>query len=233
MRSIDLIAKANRHLDLGDQKSDDQALLAALAFFDMALVLMKPFDPNYATVVNWKCNVLRALRQYEDAVAWYREIIRISNETDGKDARNATAVLAEKQIREYCGRPNEPLAVSRSDAKPFDDPPYCMFAEEFCVLLSEKKYKRAHACLSPTLREALPIAKLKDSWQRMTQGAATADLSLTLEQHMVDWRGREAGEIGWCYFAIEAHGFNKAVNVVVGQTPQHVYWITKVEFGRP
>jgi len=62
-----LISKANRLGGLGlespDQKGDNQRLLAAVAYYDMALVLMKPFDPNYSTVLNWKCNTLTASGQ--------------------------------------------------------------------------------------------------------------------------------------------------------------------------
>ena len=162
----------------GDQKADDKALLAALAYYDMALALLKPFDPNYSTVVHWKCIVLRALRQYEEAVAWYREIVRISDETDGKAPRNATATLAEEMIHKYAGHANEPPVTAGADATDFDDPPYIMFAEEFCVLLSERNYKKAHACLSPALKEAVSAAKLKEEWLRMTKKAATADVAL-------------------------------------------------------
>src|SRR5579859_1887620 len=85
-----LISKANRlvGLPLPEQKGDPQKLLAALAYYDMALALIKPFDANYSTVVNWKCTVLRSLGQYEDAVNWYREIVRISDEVDGQARRN-------------------------------------------------------------------------------------------------------------------------------------------------
>jgi hypothetical protein len=136
-----LISKANRlaGLPLPDQKGDHRKLLAALAYYEMALALMKPFDPNYSTVLNWKCNLLRSLGQYEDAVNWYREIVRISDETDGKAKRNATAALADEMIQKYTGRANEPLEMGGAHAAAFDDPPYCMIAEEFCVLLRRNR----------------------------------------------------------------------------------------------
>ena len=168
------------------QKGDQQKLLAALAYYDMALALMKLFDPNYSTVVNWKCNVLRSLGQYEDAVNWYREIVRISDEVDGKAQRNATAALADEMIQKCAGRKNEPLEIGDADAAAFDDPPYCMVAEEFCVLLSEGKFKKAHLYLSPALRETFPTPKLKAEWQQMTGKAHPEEMSLTLEQHMVE-----------------------------------------------
>lgn len=232
-----LIAKANRLCGMsssaGNEKPDQKALVASLAFYDMALALLKPYDPNYATVVNWKCSVLRELRQYEEAVCWYREIIRISDETDGKGMRNATAKLAEEMIRACERRANEPLEVASGGEADFDDAPYCMYAEEFCALLAEQKFKKAHACLSPVLKETVSLKKLRDDWKQMTQGAKAEELGIALQQHMLDWPARKAEEIGWCYFSVSGEAFNEAVTVVVGRTPHHAYWITQLEFGRP
>lgn len=230
-----LISKANRLGGLGppDQKENNQKLLAVLAYYDMALALMKPFDPNYSTVLNWKCNVLRSLGQYEDAVNWYQEIVRISDEIDGKAQRNATAALADEMIQKHGRRKNEPLEIGNADAAAFDDPPYCMFAEEFCVRLSEGKFKKAHLCLSPPLKAMFPVAKLKEQWQQMTGKAPTEEISLTLEQHMVDWPGRKSGDVGWCYVAVSAAEFSEAIAVVVGRMADSSDRITQLEFGRP
>jgi tetratricopeptide (TPR) repeat protein len=229
-----LISKANRLGGLGppDQKGNKQELLAALAYYDMALALMKPFDPNYSTVVNWKCNVLQSLGQYEDAVSWYREIVRISDEIDGNAQRNATAALADKMIQKCAGHKNEPLDIGNVDATAFNHPPYCMVAEEFCVLLSEGKFKKAHLYLSPPLKEVWPIAKLKAEWQQMTGGAHSEEMSLTLEQHMVHWPDRKSDDVGWCYFSVSAAEFSEAVTVVVSRMSDNSD-ITQLEFGRP
>jgi hypothetical protein len=230
-----LISKANRlgGLGLPSQKGNSQKLLAALAYYDMALTLIKPFDPNYSTVVNWKCNVLVSLGQYEDAVSWYQEIVRISDETDGKGQRNATAVLAEEMIERYARRKNEPLKTPDTDAAAFDDPPYCMYAEEFCVLLAEGKFRKAHSYLSPKLKEMFPVPKLKAEWQQMTQKANSEEIALALQGHMVDRPRRRPDDIGWCYFSVSAAEFNEAVTIVIGRTPNNGYWITELEFGRP
>jgi tetratricopeptide (TPR) repeat protein len=230
-----LISKANRigGLPVPDQKGDHQKLLAALAYYDMALALMKPFDPNYSTVVNWKCNVLRSLGQYEDAVNWYREIVRISDAVDGKAQRNATAALADEMIQKHAGRKNEPLESGGADAAAFDDPPYCMVAEEFCVLLSEGKFKKAHLYLSPALKESFPLPKLKAAWQQMTGKAHSEEMSLTLQQHMVDWPDRKSDDVGWCYFSVSAAEFSEAITVVVSRMPDNSDRITQLEFGRP
>ncbi|MEO6005215.1 MAG: tetratricopeptide repeat protein [Opitutus sp.] len=156
-----LISKANKLCGLVSMdegaRPDQKALLSAIAYYDMALALQKPYDPNYSTVVNWKCNVLRELGQYEEAVSWYREIIRLSDETNGPEMRDATAKLAEEMIRDCGGRPSEPLAVETSGETDFDDPPYCMFAIEFCELLADQKFKKAHSYLSPTLKERVSL----------------------------------------------------------------------------
>jgi hypothetical protein len=51
-----LIAKANRLANgaSGSTETKHKQSLAAVAYFDMALLLMKPYDPNYATIVNWR-----------------------------------------------------------------------------------------------------------------------------------------------------------------------------------
>jgi tetratricopeptide (TPR) repeat protein len=230
-----LISKANRLGGLGppDQKANNRKLLAALAYYDMALALMKPFDPNYSAVVNWKCNVLRSLGQYEDAVIWYREILRISDEIDGKARRNAAAALADEMIQQYAGRRNEPLEIGSADAAAFNDPPYCMFAEEFCVVLSEGKFKKAHLYLSPSLKETWPAARLKAEWQQMTGKTHSEEMDLTLEQHIVDWPDRNSDDVGWCYFSVSAAEFREAVTVVVGRMPDNSYRITQLELSRP
>lgn len=232
-----LISKANRLCGMISTAStgepDKRALVASLAHYDMALALLKPYDPNYSTVVNWKCNVLRELGQYEEAVCWYREIIRISDETDGKGMRNATARLAEEMIRKCDGCPNEALEVASSTEADFDEPPYCMYAAEFCALLAERKFRKAQAYLSPMLRERVSVDRLKDDWKQMTQGSTSTELEIVLQQHMLDWPTRKAEDIGWCYFSVSTEAFNEAVSIVVGSTPQNGYWITELEFGRP
>ena len=216
-----------------NEKPEQKALMASLAHYDMALALLKPYDPNYSTVVNWKCNVLLELAQYEEAVCWYREIIRISDETDGKGMRNATATLAEEMVRKYDGRADEPMEVGSSTESDFDEPPYCMYAAEFCALLAEQKFKKAHACLSRELRERLSLDGLKGDWTRMTEGAKSAELGIALQQHMLDWPTRKPEDIGWCYFSVSTEAFSEAISIVVGRNPHNAYWITELELGRP
>lgn len=231
-----LIAKANRLYDMNSAsgaKGEPKALMSALAYYDMALVLMKPYDPNYATILNWKCNVLGELGQFKEAVSWYREIVRISDETDGIGMRNATAALAERMINAYDGRANQPLPTPVGGEVDFDEPPYCMYAEEFCELLAENKFTKAHARLSRVLQERVPMDSLKRDWKRMTQDANSADLGIVIQQHMLDWPTRKDEEIAWCYLSVSTDVINEAVSLVVGRTPYNGYWITELEFGRP
>ena len=231
-----LLAKANRLCGLdsaGSTEPNPKAIVTALAFYDMALSLLKPYDPNYSTVVNWKCNLLRELGQHAEAASWYREIVRLSDETDGKGMRNPTASLAERMLRSCDGLANEPLQLSPETAEQFDEPPYCMFADEFCRLLAEQKFKKAHACLSPLLRQRVSIEGLKRDWKQMTRGAKAADLTVALEQHVLEWPARKAEDIGWCYYSVSTETLSEGLTVVVGRTPQQTFWITGLEFGRP
>lgn len=216
-----------------DDKVSDPKLLVALAYYDMALALMKPFDPNYPTLVNWKCNLLAALGQYETAIEWHQEIVRISDETDGLTTRNATAQMAMEMIQRYAGRKNEPLASSEAEITAFDLPPYAMMAEEFCRRLCEGHFKKAQAMLSPKLRDLFPLAKLRADWQQMTRSSQTEPMSLALEQHLLDWPDRNPDDIGWCYVSVTASEFSEAVTVVVSRMPDHSERITHLEFGRP
>lgn len=229
-----LISKANKLAGMGQPLAaiDPQKGLAALAHYDMALALMKPFDPNYSTALNWKCNVLRALGQHEDAVEWYREIIRISDQIDGKAKRNATAALAEEMIQACGGKKNEPLEVDAADAALFDDPPFCMHAEKFCDWLNEGKFSKAHQLLSPTLKETFSVLALKAAWQQMTGNARPEEIALALEQHLVEWPDRKPDDIGWCYFSVSTEEAGEAVTVVVSGK-DHALLITELEFGRP
>ncbi|MBP8961608.1 MAG: hypothetical protein KBG39_01550 [Opitutaceae bacterium] len=230
-----LIAKANRLANgaSGSSETKHKQSLAAVAYFDMALLLMKPYDPNYATIVNWKCNALLSLEQYEEAVAWYREIVRISDETDGHAGRNATAKLAEEMIGKHSGMKNAPLPRDGEIDSNFDDPPYCMHAEEFCALLVERKFKKAHAYLSPKLQENFSVQRLKEAWGSIIGTAEPDSLAVSLEQHMLDWPSRKEDEIGWCYFSVSAQGISEGVSLVVARTPHNGYWLTEIEFGRP
>ena len=230
-----LISKANRLADLGDTKAkvSPKNLLAAVAYYDMALALTKPFDPNYATAINWKCNALVELGQYEEAGEWYREIVRISDEVDGQAKRNPTAALAEEMIQRYAGRPNEPLEIWEDDTTTFDDPPFCMFAAEFCALLSEKKFKQAHRYLAAPLQESMSVAELKAAWLEMTGAGDAADIAITLEQSLTDWPARKPDDVGWCYFSVAGEEFSEAVSLVVTRMPENWDRITELEFGRP
>lgn len=230
-----LISKANRlgGLGLSNQKVDNQKLLTALAYYDMALALMKRLDPNYSTVLNWKCNVLQSLGQYQDAIQWYQEIVLISDEIDGRVKRNATAALADEMIQKLAGRQNEPLAIGSPDTATFDDPPFCIYAAEFCNLLCDGNFKKAHSYLSTPLKTTFSIMRLKTDWQQMTSQARPEEISLVLEQHMVDWPGRQENDVGWCYFSVSAAEFSEAISVVVSRMSDNSDRISQIEFGRP
>lgn len=234
-----LISKANRLTEINDIMADGElsakkrkAFLKGVHFYEIALLLMKPFDPNYSTIMNWKCLALIRLGRFIEAVEGYEEIVRISDQTDGKGLRNATALLAEEQIQKYQNRENIPSdADSGEDTDAFDDPPYCMFAEDFCELLAKKKYRQAHAYLSEKTKEELTVSELGASWKNMTEGADLLDIEL--QKNMTDWPTRRKNEIAWCYFSVTGEEYSEAVAVVVAITEFDSYEITEIEFGRP
>lgn len=231
-----LVAKANRLsglLGAQSQPVEPDALVAAVAYYKMALLLSKPFDPNYATAANWLCITLVALKQYEDATIWYWEIVRISDEVDGAAGRNATAALALDMLSKYSGLRNEPLPELRDGSDRFNDPPYCMYAEEFCTLLADRKFKKAYGYLAPSLQQAISLVKLKQEWLRITGDAHVEDIDIVLQQHMLQWPARKPNDIGWCHFSVSGRDFNEAATMVVARTPYNGYWITELEFGRP
>ena len=229
-----LVAKANRLAGMLSEKrdTDRKQLIAAVSYYDMALVLSKPYDPNYPTILNWKCNALLRLGLYAEAVDWYREIVRISDETDGKVERNATAKLAEEMIAKYSGHPNE-ADLDSDGSQEFDDPPFCMFAEEFCQLLTERKFKKAHTLLAPFLKEQFTPTRLKESWTSMVGAERQSGVDIALQTHLLEWPARKPDDIGWCYFSISGTDFSEGIALVVGRTPHHAFWISSIEFGRP
>ncbi len=92
-------------------------VLEAIAYFDMALLLIKRFDPNYQTLLNWKCQALISIGQFEDARRLYEELIRVADESDGPMHRGPTAALALTQLASVAGKINAPLP-SASEASP-------------------------------------------------------------------------------------------------------------------
>jgi tetratricopeptide (TPR) repeat protein len=218
----------------GDDEYVDVALVAAaIAYYDMALLLMKPLDPNYATVANWKCNALLKLGQYEEAVAWYQEIIKVSAEADGNAPPDATAELAAKQLRKYEGRKNEPVDYRATDAELFDAPPFTAHVEEFINKLASGKVTDAVRYIADEKKAEYSVKALKQRWKDLVGEAGLDSLSISLESHQFDWKGRKASEMGWCYFSISGDGVSEGISAVVAKTKEGFLVLTKVEFGRP
>jgi hypothetical protein len=214
---------------------DVDALGAALAYYDMALLLMKSKDPNYATVANWKCNVLLTLGQYADACAWYAEILKVTLEAEGPSAPlSPTAELAKKQLAKYRGKKNEPVAYRGSDIRDFDDPPFCMYAADFVRALAASKFAEAERHVEPTKAKEYSTGRLKTRWKSLVGDVGVEALSISLESHLFEWTGRKAREVGWCYFAVRGDGVDEGVAITVSHDKESTgIAISHVEFGRP
>ncbi len=234
-----LTSKAQRLADLAglhfEEIGDKEINKArqALSFYDMALNLMKPHDPNYQTILNWKCLTLIAIGQHKEALDWYQELVRIAHESEGPNCANATVDTAKKQIAELSGKENAPLpAIDDSEYRVLDDPAFCWWGEEFCELLQNKKYKLAHGCLSPELGNEISQAQLEEEWISLVS-SDDAEVNIYLERYEIGSESDEKNYVGWCYFVIAGDDCNEAIAIDVYKTRGHGYEIRSIDFGRP
>jgi len=176
--------KAGQLVDVG-------AVMAAIAYYDMALLLMRPFDPNYSTVANWKCNALCKLRQFEDAAIWYAEIIRLDEESHGgAPSGDATAKLAREQLGRLKSKKNAPLRYRETDTNDFADPPFTLYAFECVTQLAKGKYADASLYFEVADRKKFASGVLKKHWKQMVGDTQFADLSISLESHLFECLSR-------------------------------------------
>lgn len=234
-----LMSKGNRLTGLFD--SPDEAptekqihkICEGLSYYDIALSLLKPNDSNYQTLLNWKCLALISLGQYADAREWYRELVRIDEECSGRRTRSATAELALEQIEKLGDQENAPLPeIDPRDINVFDDPGFCRVAEDFCYLLRDGQFKRAHLFLAPNLKNMITPADLERSWVDMMRGNA-ADADIVLETYELTLPDAEENDVGWCYFSVTSQVANEAISMVIRSTSMNTFEIRSLDFGRP
>jgi len=70
-------------------------------------------------------------------------------------------------------------------------------------------------------------------WKELVGGAGFGDLSIGLEKHLFDWKGKSKGQDGWCYFSVSGPDFNEGISFVVGGSGNGGLAVRKIEFGRP
>ncbi len=199
-----LMSRGNKLIEKADSIVHSQRpqfatkVLEAIYFFDMALVLIKPFDPNYQTLLNMKCQALISIGQFEDARRWYEVLLRIAAESDGPGYRSPTTNLALTQLASIAGKTNAPLpSADEFQRQLFDTPPFCAWAQEACRLLRDGQLKQFQQCLSAELRESNPVERIKSALGSLAQHPK-AGLHLRLEKY--EWRTQEASPmcVGWC-----------------------------------
>lgn len=228
-RLIELKSLSARPLD----EKQKRRVLEGLSFYDMALFLMKPYDPNYQSLLNWKCLALISLGQYEDARKWYEELVRIAIESEGPNGLGPTARLAQDQIASLTGKLNESLPdVDEFDVREFDDPLFCLWAEQFCQLLQDRKFNQAHRCLSSELGSTITPTKLKSLWSRML-GSSLGETIVTLMRFEFASESGDEGHVGWCYLSVTNDDINEAISMDVYKTPSNAYELRSLVFGRP
>ena len=235
-----LISKARKLADFVslyfDDMSDKDSRKArqAVSFYDLALHLMKPYDGGYQTIIHWKCLVLIALEQYEEAASWYEELIRLVGTSEGPNYRCPTARAAAEKLAELKGMKNTPLPeLKDGDAELLDEPGFCWWAAQFCNELADGKFKLAHGCLSGGFGKSMTLLELKRSWLSLVDDPEV-DLNITLGRYELAAEGDAGDYVGWCYFVISGNEINEAIAVDVYQRPAaNSYEIRAIDFGRP
>lgn len=232
-----LMTKGNKLTGVGKpppSPTDEKArrkILEGLSYYHMALSLIKPHDPNYQTLLNWKCMALISLEQYKSARLWYEELVRIAIQSEGAGQLGPTAEHAQNQVKLLSGKKDAPLPEYKdSEIELFDNPMFCVWGENFCELLANKKYKDAHAYLAEDL--GITTQQLKKSWLDMLDGSKQ-DVHIFLETFEVNSDASNANRVGWCYFVISNDDVNEAIAIDVSKTRDNSYAISSIEFGRP
>jgi hypothetical protein len=161
------------------------------------------------------------------------ELVRIAIESEGPNCLGATARLAHDQIASLTGKHNEPLPdIDQLDVRTFDDPPFCVWAEKFCRLLQDRRFKQAHRCLSSELGTTMTQASLKSMWSSML-GSSRGDTMISLESFELSSESGDERHVGWCYLSVTNDEINEAISMDVYRTATNAYEIRSLEFGRP
>lgn len=232
-----LISKAQRLADFTDLhfgkmgEKEIKKAIQAVSFYDLALSLMKPYDGDYQTVIHWKCLVLIALEQHEEASSWYGELIRLSENSKTPEIYNATAREARRQLSAIEGKRNSPLPkFEDKESDLLDDPGFCWWAMQFCEALAKRKYNFAHDYLSGQLQQELSQADLKKRWVSLLNSPKD-DVDVNLERYEMAAEGDDMDYVSWCYFVISGHDLNEAISLDIYKR-RDGYEIRHIEFGR-
>ena len=234
-----LISKAKRLAELPYlhfneiSDKDFRKVQKAISLYDIALGLMKPHDPNYQTIINWKCLTLIEIGQFEEACKWYEELVRSAVESQGPNVKDPTRDFAKEQLKRYKSKKNLPIKeLDQSEMDIFDDPSFCLWAEGFCNELQNNKFKKAHQYFSPELAREIPLKKLKENWLQLLDGS-DSNIDIHLEAHRVGTEQDKDTFVGWCYFVVANNEINEAISFDIYQTEGHGFEIRGIEFGRP
>lgn len=234
-----LISKAKRLAELSYlhfneiSDKDFRKVQKAVSLYDIALGLMKPHDPNYQTIINWKCLTLIEIGQFEEACKWYEVLVRSAIESEGPNVKDPTRDFAKEQIMKYQSKKNHPIkTLDQLEIDIFDDPSFCLWAEGFCNELQNGKFKKALQYLSPELAKEIPLKKLKENWLELLDGSDSG-VDVFLETHRVGSEEDGDSFIGWCYFVVANDDINEAISFDIYQTDGHGFEIREIEFGRP
>jgi hypothetical protein len=113
--------------------------------------------------------------------------------------------------------------------------PLVEVAASFAAALAKGNFDRAHASLTPELKQTMTPDCLKDEFYGMFRGYAVGEAThISYDEGFAttDWPGKLPGDLGFLYVAIHGEDFNEAVTVIVNDlngTPL----IREVIWGRP
>ena len=113
--------------------------------------------------------------------------------------------------------------------------PYAQVAVTFASDLVAGQFEKAHALLSPVLRERVSPRDLRESLYSMFRGYSQAEpKSIHFNEEFAgdEWPGRLPGDVGWAHVSIEGDDFVEAVTVTVMDLDDQLL-IRHVEWGRP
>jgi len=113
--------------------------------------------------------------------------------------------------------------------------PHGQVAVAFASALVDGDFSKAHALLTPTLRQEMTPASLREKLYSMWRGYSTGEprsIHFDEEFSHEDWPAKLPGDIGWAYVGIEGDGFVEAVTVTVADVEGSLL-IRDIEWGRP
>lgn len=168
----------------GDGYIQPDKLREALAYFDIALSILAPEDPNRSFVIYTKGLTLGELGESAEAEA-------AMNSFTGASFENTSQM---------------------SSAQHTEDDPASAFAQQFVERLLDQDYAGAHQFLHPDLSK-LVAKDLKRNFEQLFAGEAFPQSAMVADSWQ-DWPEKRAGDIATCYVSIDSENAEAVTVIV-------------------